>query len=257
MDKSSELQEIIDLTNRLVQGSANKRKGTLAVSPEAAAYYTAIPGRAPGEDSSAPAAPGPYASMAELEDAVAGCTKCSLCESRTQTVFADGDPEADLVFIGEAPGADEDRQGVPFVGRAGQLLTRIIENGMKIGRGEVYICNVLKCRPPNNRDPLAAEKRTCMPYLEQQLEFVQPKVICCLGRHAANAILGTDEGTGRLRGKWHFYKGVPVRVTYHPSYLLRLEREPERLNEEKKKVWADVQEVMKVLSGAIVPAPGD
>ncbi|MCC6156147.1 MAG: uracil-DNA glycosylase [Candidatus Hydrogenedentes bacterium] len=182
------------------------------------------------------------ASLDELRSVVAGCRKCGLCETRTQTVFSDGLPTAELVFVGEAPGADEDRQGVPFVGRAGQLLTDIIVKGMKMQREDVYICNVLKCRPPNNRDPLPSEKEQCEPYLVRQLELLKPKVICALGKHAANTLLRKDEATGRLRGKWHQYHGIPLRVTYHPAYLLRNPAD-------KKLVWEDIQHVMRALSG--------
>jgi DNA polymerase len=165
---------------------------------------------------------------------------------RIQTVFGTGNPHADLVFVGEAPGAEEDRQGEPFVGRAGQLLTDIIEKGIKIRREDVYICNVLKCRPPENRDPNPEEVVCCEPYLLRQLELIQPKVICALGRIAAQTLLRSSESTTRLRGKWHNYHGIPFRVTYHPAYLLRSPGE-------KRKAWEDIQEVMKVLNGQITP----
>lgn len=250
-DSHTLLAEIAALTQRLATHQAGKR-GKLSLSPEAAAWFAAVaaPSVSTVAAPDAPAiSPGDFASLDEVAAAVQGCTKCTLCETRTQTVFCDGSPTADLMFIGEAPGADEDRQGVPFVGRAGQLLTRIIENGMKMRREDVYICNVLKCRPPGNRDPLASEKAECIGYLRAQIAFVKPKAICCLGKHAANTILGMDEATGKLRGKWHFYEGIPVRVTYHPSYLLRCEDDPERAKTEKKKVWDDVQQVMRVLNG--------
>ena len=248
--------EILRMTRELAEQHAKSRKRTLIVSAEAAALLHGVemPTEASEKDTQA-GTPDDAAVLRALEEEVRGCTKCGLCETRTQTVFSDGNPAADVVFIGEAPGADEDRQGVPFVGRAGQLLTRIIEGGMKISRQDVYICNVLKCRPPKNRDPQVSERMACFPYLRQQLALVKPKVICCLGRHAANALLGTELGTGRLRGSWHFFDGIPVRVTYHPSYLLRLDREPDRLRQEKRKVWTDIQEVMKVLNGEITPSP--
>jgi len=163
-------------------------------------------------------------------------------------VFAEGNPNADLVFVGEAPGFHEDQQGIPFVGKSGALLTDIIEKGMKISRKDVYICNVIKCRPPENRDPLPDEKQACESYLIRQLELVKPKVICALGGHAAKTLLRTDESTGRLRGRWHFYQGIPLRVTYHPSYLLRSPGE-------KRKTWDDILEVMKVLNGEVTPVP--
>jgi len=186
--------------------------------------------------------------LAGLAAEVSACRKCGLCEGRTQTVFSDGNPAADLVFVGEAPGENEDKQGIPFCGRSGNLLTDIIVKGMKMRREDVYICNVIKCRPPGNRDPLPAEKDACEPYLIRQLELVKPKVICALGGHAAKTLLKSDESTGRLRGKWHFYHGIPLRVTYHPAYLLRSPGE-------KKKTWEDIQEIMKVLRGEFVPVP--
>ncbi|MGC8846547.1 MAG: uracil-DNA glycosylase, partial [Candidatus Hydrogenedens sp.] len=165
-------------------------------------------------------------------------------EDRTNTVFGDGNPNAELVFVGEAPGAEEDRQGLPFVGRAGQLLTDIIVKGMKMRREDVYICNVLKCRPPNNRDPNPMEVMNCEPYLIRQLELIRPKVVCALGRISAQTLLKTDATLNELRGKWHNYHGIPMRVTYHPAYLLRNPAD-------KKKAWIDIQEVMKLLKGEI------
>lgn len=232
-------EEIIDQAIELVRKSAHPRKGTIMLSPEVAARLEQMGG------GSRPAEHGGSA-LDELAREVRECTKCGLCKGRTHTVFADGDPSADLVFVGEAPGYQEDIQGIPFVGPAGNLLTDIIEKGMKLRRSEVYICNVIKCRPPNNRDPLAEEKNQCEPYLVRQLELVRPKVICALGGHAAKTLLKTDESTGRLRGRWHFYHGIPLRVTYHPAYLLRSPGE-------KRKTWDDIQEVLKVLSGEITP----
>lgn len=218
----------------LVRAVANPRRGTVELSAQTAALLESIS-----------AQPNPLQALA---DEVAACTKCELCDGRTQTVFSDGSPNADLVFVGEAPGENEDKQGVPFVGAAGGLLTDIIVKGMKLRREDVYICNVIKCRPPSNRDPKQSEKDSCEPYLVRQLELVQPKVICALGGHAAKTLLKTDESTGRLRGRWHFYHGVPLRVTYHPAYLLRSPGE-------KQKTWEDVQEVMKVLNGEISLQP--
>jgi DNA polymerase len=248
--------EIINDVQRLVRQAAGPRH-TLALSPEAARLLQAV----------APAAQGGAASESVAEDAVvapsgdvaetlaamaatvAECRKCGLCETRTQTVFGVGNAHADLVFVGEAPGAEEDRQGIPFVGAAGQLLTRIVEKGMGLSRDDVYICNVLKCRPPDNRDPKADEVEQCEPYLREQLAHIRPKVICALGGHAAKTLLRTTESTGRLRGQWHSYEGIPLRVTYHPSYLLRSRNEPERHKADKRKVWEDVQAVMRVLNG--------
>lgn len=185
--------------------------------------------------------------LSALAATVRGCEKCNLCKTRTQTVFGVGSMEADLVFVGEAPGADEDAQGEPFVGKAGQLLTDIIVKGMKMKREDVYICNVLKCRPPNNRNPNPEEMSMCEPYLIQQLSLLRPKVICALGGVASKCLLQTEASVGQLRGRWHHYQGIPLRVTYHPAYLLRTPTD-------KGKTWEDIQEVMKVLSGEVTPS---
>lgn len=160
------------------------------------------------------------ASAPELYDRIHECLKCTLGHTRTKFVFGTGNPHADVMFIGEAPGADEDAQGEPFVGRAGQLLNKIIEAvGMK--REEVYICNILKCRPPNNRDPLPTEMETCSPYLMKQIELVNPKFIICLGRISAQWLLHTNESLSTLRGRTHPFRGSTLIVTYHPAALLR------------------------------------
>lgn len=172
------------------------------------------------------------ADWSQLEKMVKGCTACGLHETRTQTVFGVGDTSARWVFVGEAPGADEDRQGEPFVGRAGKLLNAmLLALGLK--RDEVYIANVLKCRPPNNRDPRPEEVEQCEPYLLQQIELIKPSVIIGLGRHAAHSLLKTDLALARLRGTKHDYHGIPLIVTYHPAYLLRTPRD-------KSKTWDDL-----------------
>ena len=180
------------------------------------------------------------ASALELESLakeVSSCVKCRLCKTRKQTVFADGSPGARIMFIGEAPGADEDAQGVPFVGRAGQLLTRMIEDGMGLPRSAVYIANVLKCRPPENRNPEPDEIASCRGYLERQIDLVKPEVLVALGKFAAHFLLETEEGITRLRGKWGSYRGIPVMPTLHPSYLLR---QPAQ----KKEAWEDLLAVL-------------
>ncbi len=176
---------------------------------------------------------------------VAGCTRCEvLAATRTQTVFGVGNSQARLCFLGEAPGADEDEQGIPFVGRAGQLLTKIIE-ACTLKREDVYILNVLKCRPPNNRNPEPDEVANCRGYLERQLEIIQPEFICCLGAVAAQTLLNSTLSIGKLRGKFHDYRGAAVLCTYHPSYLLR---NPPA----KRDVWED----MKVLMARMdIPLP--
>jgi uracil-DNA glycosylase family 4 len=178
------------------------------------------------------------AALAAVARDVAACTRCAeLARTRTQTVFGVGNPHARLVFCGEAPGADEDRQGEPFVGRAGQLLTDIIVKGMKMRREDVYILNILRCRPPGNRNPLPDEAANCREYLDRQLAIIQPKFICCLGAVAAQNLLGLADSISRLRGRLLDYHGVKVVCTYHPAYLLR---NPAA----KRQVWEDIQLLM-------------
>jgi DNA polymerase len=178
------------------------------------------------------------AALQVLRTEVAGCRRCALlAETRTQTVFGVGDPQARLVFFGEAPGADEDRQGEPFVGRAGQLLTKIIE-ACRLRREDVYIMNVLKCRPPENRTPLPDEVEHCRAHFERQLDIICPEFICCLGLSASRALLRTEQTMGRLRGKLFDYRGAQVLCTYHPSYLLR---NPAA----KRDVWEDMKLLMR------------
>jgi uracil-DNA glycosylase len=174
--------------------------------------------------------------LSVLAHAVAGCTRCKeLAATRTQTVFGVGKPGVDLCFVGEAPGADEDAQGEPFVGAAGQLLNKIIAAcGMK--REDVYICNIIKCRPPGNRAPLADEAGNCREYLEKQIELVRPRFLCALGSTAAQNLLGTTQSIGKLRGRFHSFKGIPTICTYHPAYLL-----PHRSPDKKKDVWEDMK----------------
>ena len=172
------------------------------------------------------------------------CTMCTeLAGSRTQTVFGVGNPDARLCFLGEAPGADEDRQGEPFVGRAGQLLTKIIE-ACTMKREDVYILNILKCRPPGNRNPSPQESENCSDFLHQQLDIIQPEYICCLGSIAATNLLDTKLSIGKLRGKFHLYQGIKVIATYHPAYLLR---NPSA----KKQVWEDMKMLMREMGIAI------
>ena len=178
-----------------------------------------------------------------LED-IGDCKRCRLCLERNKIVFGSGDPEAKMVFVGEGPGADEDEQGVPFVGRAGQLLTQMIEGtakkeGIPLQRANVYICNVVKCRPPGNRTPEPDEMATCGEFLFRQLMTIQPKAICALGGTAAKALLGAKEGVTKLRGNWHKWRDIPVMVTYHPSYLLR----PYNQNA-KREAWEDLKKVL-------------
>lgn len=195
-----------------------------------------------------PAAPAPSAvSVGSTPDLPAlarfleGCPRCKLSRTRTNIVFGQGNPAAELMFVGEAPGRDEDEQGLAFVGKAGQLLTRIIE-AMGRTREDVFIANVLKCRPPGNRNPEPDEVTSCRPFLEEQIRLIGPKVIVTLGTFAAQALLETDEPIGRMRGHWRTARGVKVMPTFHPAFLLR---SPER----KKDVWEDMKLVRDFLAG--------
>jgi DNA polymerase len=164
------------------------------------------------------------------------CTRCRLCEQRTTIVFGDGNPRAELMFVGEGPGAEEDRTGLPFVGRAGELLTAMIEKGLGIPRREVYICNIVKCRPPGNRTPLADEARTCGVFLDGQIAAVRPKAIVALGKPATSLLLGRDVSITRVRGTWQSYRGIPLMPTFHPAFVLRQYTE-----ENRRAVWSDLR----------------
>ncbi|MFP4499949.1 MAG: uracil-DNA glycosylase [Candidatus Hydrogenedentota bacterium] len=258
-----------DDLRRMLEAHARGVQKLVSLPPEVAAVLEAVETaesgavdvpETPGEEGVAAAAPAPLEhapgeaippppkvtgntpeeALAALERIVSGCTRCTLSGSRTQTVFGAGHPRSDVVFVGEAPGYHEDKQGIPFVGRAGQLLTDIIEKGMGLKRADVYICNVLKCRPPENRDPKPVEVAACEPFLMQQLEIMNAKVIIALGKYAAQTLLKCDLPVGRMRGRWWEYHGIPLRVTYHPAYLLR--NPPQ-----KHGCWEDIQAVMQHL----------
>jgi DNA polymerase len=180
--------------------------------------------------------------LKEQSSIIAECTQCQLAGTRTNVVFGEGNPNAKLVFVGEAPGADEDAQGLPFVGRAGQLLTKIIE-AIDLKRSDVYICNILKCRPPGNRTPSTIEIECCLPYLMKQLEAINPKIICALGNVAAQTLLNTKSPMNRIRGRFHTFGNTLLMPTYHPAALLR---NPAY----KRSVWEDVQVIQKELEKA-------
>lgn len=182
---------------------------------------------------------GKVMTLEEIREEIGDCTRCQLHEGRTNLVFGEGNPKARLVFVGEGPGRDEDMQGRPFVGRSGQLLTKIIQ-AMGLKREDVYICNVVKCRPPNNRTPEQSEMDTCEQFLFKQIRFIKPQIIVCLGATAAKSVLKTKDSLGSLRGKFHMYSGSKLMVTYHPAALLR---NPHF----KKPAWEDMQVVMKEL----------
>jgi uracil-DNA glycosylase len=199
----------------------------------AAAARTELPGLAPDGDT-----------LDRIISDIGDCKRCRLCEGRNKIVFGSGNPQAKLVFVGEGPGADEDEQGLPFVGRAGQLLTQMIDGtakreGIPLSRSDVYICNVVKCRPPENRTPMPDEMEICGEFLFRQLSVIKPKAICAMGSTAAKAVLGTKDGVTRLRGKWHKWRDIPVMVTYHPSYLLRPYNQ-----EAKREAWEDLKRVL-------------
>lgn len=184
--------------------------------------------------------------LEEIRERLEKCRCCTLCDTARNIVFGEGDPDADIMFIGEAPGAMEDKTGRPFVGPAGRLLTDIIEKGMGLKRSDVYIANIAKCRPPENRDPLPEEIAQCIGFLEEQIEVIRPKVIIALGKIAAQTLLNTDAPITSVRGKFHEYRGIKMMPTFHPSYLLH---NPAK----KREVWEDIKQVMKLLG---MPLPG-
>src|SRR5262245_45482761 len=210
-------------------------------------------GRPPRSEQQAQQTPSDKAqTLASVRERVCRCTKCKhLASSRTQTVFGVGNPNAEIMFIGEAPGADEDQQGEPFVGRAGQLLTRVIK-AMGFAREDVYIANILKCRPDmpagsfGNRAPTPAEMQMCRPYLLEQIDIIQPKVLVALGAVAVEGLLGARGTMREMRGRWHSYNGTPLMITYHPAYLLR-----NQSPSEKRKVWEDMLQVLEKLEKPI------
>lgn len=242
-DEREELRQLVD--GLAAHVARSRRRGRRRLAPGQAAREEATVTTAPA----APAAPATSqedvrAQAAEATDLeslrarVAACQACDLCKTRRQTVFGAGSPSAQVAFVGEAPGRHEDEQGEPFVGDAGALLTDIITKGMKLERGDVYIANVLKCRPPDNRDPSPIEKALCTPWLERQLELVAPEVVIPLGRHASGHLLGREESMGRMRGRVHEVSGRKVIPTYHPAYLLRTPSA-------KKACWEDIQRALR------------
>lgn len=178
--------------------------------------------------------------LAELEKQALACQACRLCEKRTNVVFGIGNPRAELVFVGEGPGEQEDLEGEPFVGKAGELLTAAITKGMQLRREDVYIANIVKCRPPQNRAPLPDEVSKCYPFLEKQLKLIQPKVIVTLGSPAQKALTGIEQGITKIRGKWLEWEGIKLMPTFHPAYILRNQSA-------KRPFWEDLQEVMREL----------
>jgi DNA polymerase len=257
----NEFQKALDFTaaslrklsenGSILRGSRESLRSLAAARPSpapapAAAPRPAIPPLSPPAEVFPTTGATKAERIEQLRAAVAPCTKCpNLARTRTQTVFGVGNIDARIMFVGEAPGADEDLQGEPFVGKAGQLLTKIIET-MGLKRSEVFIANVLKCRPDmppgasGNRRPTAAEMQTCLPYLRAQIEIIKPAVLVALGAVAMEGLLGSTEPMSRLRGRWHEFQGIPLMATYHPAYLLRNQSPGE-----KRKVWEDILLVME------------
>ena len=214
-----ETAEVLATCNRVVSVAQAVAAGSDPSAPEQVGLAMTIEPR--------------YSDLTEHRETICECQECPLGETRNKFVYGVGSPEADLMFVGEAPGADEDRQGEPFVGRAGQLLDKILA-AMELSRQDVYIANILKCRPPGNRDPLPEEMDKCFEHLREQVRLIRPKLICALGRIAAQALLNTTTPLGKLRRNWHSYEGVPMMVTYHPAALLRFQKY-------KRDTWEDMQ----------------
>jgi len=238
------LRPALDIVVSALEQIREQSDRTPSASREIVAQLFQSPTRVPTQSRNDP--------LQQLAAEVFSCTRCPhLVRSRTQTVFGVGNPDADLMFVGEAPGADEDSQGEPFVGRAGQLLTRIIET-MGFSRENVYIANVLKCRPDTpagtsgNRAPTPVEMQTCLPYLRRQIETIQPKVLVALGAVAVEGLLGTRGAMREMRGRWHSFNETPLMITYHPAYLLR-----NQSPSEKRKVWEDMLLVLERLGSPI------
>lgn len=243
-DAQAFLRQDSEMNGPLIMPAAPGPVAPLAAAAKKSAAPRATKDEKPIAEASAPSSPAypaeDWTSTSDLQtlnDQICSCMKCGLGSTRKNFVFGVGNPNADAVIIGEAPGADEDEKGEPFVGRAGQLLNKILE-AIAFKREDVFICNILKCRPPNNREPASDEVEQCEPYLWKQLELVQPKLILCLGRVAGQALLKTNASLGSMRGTWHDYRGIPAMVTYHPAALLR---NPNW----KRPTWDDVQTFRK------------
>lgn len=235
MNYASELRQIINQTKNILDPELNS-------GIELPPFKT--PEVETGHNNTHTAATPSPATLADLKAELGDCTRCKLCAGRKNIVFGEGAENARLMFIGEGPGRDEDIAGRPFVGEAGQLLTRIIENGIGIKREEVYICNVVKCRPPENRDPEKNEINTCIPFLKKQIQIIRPEAICTLGRIAARELLKRDFKITIERGRWQTYMNIPLMPTYHPAYILRNPGNERKL---KGEVWQDIQKIMSLL----------
>lgn len=251
---AEEARELLRSARALVVELGEEGVEWTADAREAAAVRSAGPARpAPGAQASVPPPTAPVAASAATAPRTPGrdaprrtlesvredlgeCTRCRLHEGRQRIVFGDGNPAADLLFVGEGPGEQEDLQGLPFVGRAGELLTNMIEKGLGLRRSDVYICNIVKCRPPGNRTPLPDEVFACRPFLDGQIDAVAPRVIVALGKPATSLLLGRDVSITRVRGTWHDYRGIPVMPTFHPAFVLR-----QYTAENRRLVWEDLK----------------
>jgi DNA polymerase len=232
MDRDS-LRQYLQFYRDMGVTTLYRRPAIETLNPPELTVLTSLPSLEPDNDS-----------LARIREDMGDCKRCRLHEARNKIVFGSGNETAQLVFVGEGPGADEDQQGLPFVGRAGQLLTQMIDNtakkeGVPITRADVYICNVVKCRPPENRTPQPDEMEICGQFLYRQLQVIRPKAICALGSTAAKALLNTKDGVTRLRGQWHKWRDIPLMVTFHPSYLLRPYNQ-----EAKREAWEDLKKVL-------------
>lgn len=198
----------------------------------------------PSATAASPARAVDASSLEAVRAALGDCRRCALCEGRTHIVFGDGAPDASILFVGEGPGQTEDERGLPFVGRAGELLTQMIEKGLGVPRASVYICNIVKCRPPNNRTPLPNEVAACKPFLDGQIDAVAPRVIVALGKPATSLLLGRDISITRVRGTWQEYRGIPVMPTFHPAFVLR-----QYTPENRRHVWNDLRAALDRAQG--------
>ncbi len=247
------MADIFDQIYQIIEETGKKHPGTLGRNEVMEAFFRDVPVKAVPAPVSAPAAASvpaaavdstdenisaakEFNSLDELRDSLAGCCRCALHRQRNTIVFGEGDPQAKLMFIGEGPGFEEDRSGRPFVGKAGQLLDKMI-SAMQFSRQEVYIANIVKCRPPDNRAPAPEEAECCMPFLKMQIDLIRPEVIVLLGAVAVKYLLGVSTGITRMRGRWTSFENIPVMPTFHPAFLLRQESA-------KKEAWQDLQQVM-------------
>jgi len=243
---SSEVRSLIGSARELLaecveEGIDEFEKLAAPLQPPNVEQPKPAPPRVPEPDTTATAASPPELptsspTLEQVREHLGECTRCELCSLRKNIVFGSGNPNADLMFIGEGPGQQEDEQALPFVGPAGELLTSMIEKGLAISRSDVYICNIVKCRPPNNRNPLPAEVAACQPFLDGQIDAVKPKVIVSLGKPAASLLLGRDVAITRTRGSWQSYRGIPLMPTLHPAFILR-----QYTPENRRLVWEDLK----------------